>query len=92
MPTRRSVVQSSSDVLPKEAGGKLVLLNPAGGESYGLDEVGPRTWVPLVEHGHVEKDHRLEAHAWLEHQGQPVEGRRGLSPRGVPLRAVQGQG
>ncbi len=44
-----------SSVLFHDLGGEAVLLELEGGQYYGLDEVGTRIWLLLVEHGDVQQ-------------------------------------
>ncbi len=46
-------VAISSDVMIQELDGEMVLLNAAKGEYFGLDAMGHRFWMALVESGSV---------------------------------------
>lgn len=54
MTSLQSRVCQGKDVLFHELGGEAVLLNLETGKYYGLDEVGTRMWMLVVEHGCLE--------------------------------------
>jgi Coenzyme PQQ synthesis protein D (PqqD) len=47
-------VSIPEDVLFRDLGDEAVILELAGGQYYGLDEVGTRMWMQLRDHGEVE--------------------------------------
>jgi hypothetical protein len=51
--TLNSLVCVPDDVLFRDLDGEAVILNLRTGTYYGLDEVGTRMWLLLVEHGRV---------------------------------------
>ena len=51
MTDMNSKVTLSDQVMFRDLGGEMVLLNIETGKYYGLDEVGARMWALLEEHG-----------------------------------------
>ena len=51
MTDMNSKVTLSDQVMFRDLGGEMVLLNIETGKYYGLDEVGARIWALLEEHG-----------------------------------------
>jgi hypothetical protein len=59
MTTLQSKITHPKDTLFHELAGEGVLLNLETGKYYGLDEVGTRMWMLLVEQGSLETVYRI---------------------------------
>jgi hypothetical protein len=58
MSTLDSKISIPNDLLSTEVDNEMVLLNPASGKYYSLDDVGTRMWQLMAEHGQLKSVHQ----------------------------------
>ena len=51
----RQSITIAPEVICRELGGELIILNLENGTYFGLDEIGARIWQLIQEHGSLDK-------------------------------------